>query len=79
MSNELESKNVSRLFFKFAVPSIVGMLIVSIQMMVDGIFIANTQGASGLAAINLSMPIILFTNSIALMIAAGGGVYCSIA
>ena len=79
MSNELESKNVSRLFFKFAIPSIVGMLIVSIQMMVDGIFIANTQGASGLAAINLSMPIILFTNSIALMIAAGGGVYCSIA
>ncbi len=40
------------------------MLIVSIPMMVDGIFIANTQGASGLAAINLSMPIILLTNSI---------------
>lgn len=79
MSNELESKNVSRLFFKFAVPSIVGMLIVSVQMMVDGIFIANTQGATGLAAINLSMPIIQFTNSIAMMIAAGGGVYCSIA
>lgn len=79
MSNELESKNVSRLFFKFAVPSIIGMLIVSIQMMVDGIFVANTQGASGLAAINLSMPIIQFTNSIAMMIAAGGGVYCSIA
>ena len=55
------------------------MLIVSMQMMIDGFFIANTVGANGLAAINLSMPIVNFSMSVAMMISAGGGVYCSIA
>lgn len=75
----LENGSVKKLFFRFAVPSIIGMLIVSMQMMIDGFFIANTVGANGLAAINLSMPIVNFSMSVAMMISAGGGVYCSIA
>ena len=74
-----ENGSVKKLFFSFAVPSIVGMLIVSMQMMIDGFFVANTVGAQGLAAINLSMPIVSFVMSTAMMISAGGGVYCSIA
>ena len=75
----LENGSVKKLFFSFAVPSIIGMLIVSMQMMIDGFFVANTVGAQGLAAINLSMPVISFVMSVAMMICAGGGVYCSIA
>ena len=75
----LENGSVKKLFFRFAVPSIIGMLIVSMQMMIDVFFIANTVGANGLAAINLSMPIVNFSMSVAMMISAGGGVYCSIA
>ena len=75
----LEKGSVKKLFFSFAIPSIIGMLIVSMQMMIDGFFVANTVGAKGLAAINLSMPVISFSMSIAMMICAGGGVYCSIA
>ena len=75
----LEKGSVKKLFFSFAVPSIVGMLIVSMQMMIDGFFVANTVGAQGLAAINLSMPVISFVMSVSMMICAGGGVYCSIA
>ena len=78
-STNLESGSVKKLFFRFAVPSIIGMLIVSMQMMIDGFFVANTVGAEGLAAINLSMPIVNFSMSTAMMICAGGGVYCSIA
>lgn len=75
----LEKDSVKKLFFRFAIPSIIGMLIVSMQMMIDGFFIANTVGANGLAAINLSMPIVNFSMSVAMMICAGGGVYASIA
>ena len=75
----LEHGSVKKLFFKFAIPSIIGMLIVSMQMMIDGFFIANTVGSNGLAAINLSIPVVNFSMSMAMMICAGGGVYCSIA
>lgn len=75
----LENGSVKKLFFRFAIPSIIGMLIVSMQMMIDGFFIANTVGANGLAAVNLSIPVVNFSMSMAMMICAGGGVYCSIA
>lgn len=74
----LGHENTKKVFFKLALPSVLGMLIVSMQMMVDGFFIANTVGADGLAAINLSMPVINLYMSIAMMICAGGAVYTSI-
>ena len=70
----LGHENTKKIFFKLALPSVLG----SIQMMVDGFFIANTVGANGLAAINLSMPVINLYMSIAMMICAGGAVYTSI-
>ncbi len=77
--SNVENGNVKKLFFSFAIPSIIGMLIVSMQMMIDGFFVANFVGAQGLAAINLSIPVVNFIMSMAMMISVGGGVYCSIA
>lgn len=75
----LENGCVKKLFFKFAIPSILGMLIVSLQIMVDGIFLSKGIGPHGLAAVNLSMPLINLLLSIALMICIGGGVLVGIA
>lgn len=72
--NPFEKDCMKRVFFKFAFPSIVGMLVVAVQTMVDGIFIANFLGARGLAAVNLSMPLISFFTGVSLMIASGGAV-----
>lgn len=52
----LENGCVKKVFFKFAIPSIAGLLIVSIQIMIDGMFIGNIVGPRGLAAVNLAMP-----------------------
>jgi putative MATE family efflux protein len=78
--SEISLGNVSskKAFFKLALPSIIGMLIVSMQMMIDGFFIANSVGASGLAAVNLSMPLVNFFMSVSMMICSGGAVYTSI-
>lgn len=78
--SEISLGNVSskKAFFKLALPSIIGMLIVSMQMMIDGFFIANSVGASGLAAVNLSMPLVNFFMSVSMMICAGVAVYTSI-
>lgn len=80
MSEKLTLKdgNITKLFFKFAIPSIFGMLVVSLQMMIDGMFLGRNVGALGLAAVNLSMPLINFLLSIGLMICVGGGVITSI-
>lgn len=74
----LSNLSTQKAFFKLALPSVIGMLIVSMQMMIDGFFIANSVGASGLAAINLSMPLVNLFMSISMMICAGGAVYTSI-
>lgn len=79
MSNlNLSTESINKMFFKFAIPSIVGLLIVSMQTMIDGIFVANFVGARGLAAINISMPYINTIMSVGMMIISGGGVISSI-
>lgn len=74
----LENGCVKKVFFKFAIPSIAGLLIVSIQIMIDGMFIGNVVGSRGLAAVNLAMPYMNTIMSIVMMISAGGSVLSSI-
>ncbi len=76
---DLEHDSLSKLFFSFAAPSILGMLIVSAQIMIDGLFLSAKVGALGLAAVNLSMPVISIMLSIALMIVSGGIVITGVA
>lgn len=76
--NIFERQSTTKTFFKFALPSVVGFLIASVQLMIDGIFVGIFVGPRGLAAINISMPYISFVMSIALMIGLGGGVITSI-
>lgn len=72
-------KSIQRQLFQYAFPSIIGMLIVGIQTFVDGIFVSKGVGAIGLAAINLSMPLISVMLSVSIMIISGGVVVAGIA
>lgn len=74
-----KEKNINKLFFKFAIPGIIGMLLFSMQTMIDGIFLSIGVGPQGLAAVNISMPLIIFLVSISLMICTGGAVLAGIA
>ena len=67
----INNESINKTFFKFAIPSIVGLLIVSMQTMIDGIFVGNFVGPRGLAAINISMPYINILMSVGKMITAG--------
>lgn len=66
-------------FFKYALPSIVGMLIVGLQTIIDGLFVGRGVGQLGLAAVNLSMPLISSMLSVAIMVVSGGIVLTGIA
>ncbi len=64
----LESKTYI-VFFKYAIPSILGLLSISSANIVDGYFIGNYIGAVGLAAINISFPILAILFGLGLMFA----------
>ena len=74
-----DNKNLTKLFLRFALPSILGLLLVSFQVIIDGIFVSVAVGPLGLAAINLSLPLINIVMSVALMIICGGVVIAGIA
>lgn len=65
---------ISSIFFQYSIPSILGMLAISSASIVDGFFIGNYVGDSGLAAINISLPIFSFLFGFALMLAIGSSV-----
>lgn len=77
-NNIFENMSISKAFFKLAIPSIFGLLIVSMQMMIDGLFVGRYVGASGLASINLAQPYIQILMSITLMIVLGGAVISTV-
>ena len=61
-----------REFARYALPSIIGMLIVGLQTIIDGLFVGRGVGALGLAAVNIAMPLISSMLSVSIMIISGG-------
>jgi putative MATE family efflux protein len=77
--NPLGYEKVSKLIKKFAVPSIVAMLVSSLYNIVDQIFIGNSElGFLGNAATGVSFPIICIANAFAWCVGDGAASYLSI-
>lgn len=70
---KLESRPVAQ-FFSFSIPAIFGMLLTSGIVIVDGLFIGNIIGKTGLASVNLTLPVLYLFLGIAIMIGVGGAV-----
>ena len=67
-----------RTFFKFVIPSIIAFALSGVYAIVDGFFVGNTIGDSGLSAINIAYPIVALIQSVGTGIGMGGAVYYSI-
>ncbi len=63
---------------KFTLPSMVLMLFMSFYVMVDGMFVAKYVGAEGLAAINITYPVMMVMVALGFMFGMGGGALCAI-
>jgi len=61
-------------YLKFAVPSVVGLVVLSAAPIIDGLFIANYVGVEALAAVNLIIPFYAVVFGMAYMVAIGGSV-----
>ena len=70
--------NISRLFRKIFVPTLLGMVSWSLLTVIDGIFVGWGVGSNGIAAINICYPIFLVLTGFALMVGMGASVVASI-
>ncbi len=70
--NPLAAENTGRLLWKFAVPSIVAMLVSSLYNIVDQFFIGRSVGELGNAATNISFPLTISCVAAALLFGIGG-------
>ena len=69
--------NVSRLFRKYFIPTLFGMLSMSAVTAIDGIFVGHGIGSDGLAAVNICVPLLMVFTGIGLMVGAGVSVVAS--
>ncbi len=77
-SIELGTLNVDKLFRKYFIPTLLGMLSMSAVTAIDGIFVGHGVGSDGIAAINICIPLYMFLTGIGLMAGAGCSVVASI-
>lgn len=71
MSNPLGTERIGKLMVRFAVPSIIALVVNSLYNMVDQIFIGNGVGYLGNAATNVILPLMTVVLAVGLMIGDG--------
>lgn len=70
--------NISTLFRKLLVPTVLGMLFSAVFVITDGIFVGKGIGSDALAAVNITAPLFMITTGISLMFGMGASVVASI-
>ncbi|MDL2264369.1 MATE family efflux transporter [Synergistaceae bacterium OttesenSCG-928-I11] len=71
-NHPLATGSVGRLLLRFAIPSIVSMVVGALYNIVDQIFIGRGVGMLGNAATNVSFPLVAICMSCALLLGIGG-------
>ncbi|SDR91617.1 putative efflux protein, MATE family [Polaribacter sp. KT25b] len=70
--SELGTEKISKLLIKQAVPATIGILVMSLNMIVDTIFVGQWVGVLAIAAITVVLPIAFLISSIGMGIGIGG-------
>lgn len=69
---DLATSPVVKTFISYAIPSVLGMLMISVAGIVDGLFIGRYVGADALAAVSIVYPVTSLAIGFAIMIGTGG-------
>ncbi|AXT18500.1 MATE family efflux transporter [Flavobacteriaceae bacterium AU392] len=71
-SQDLGTKPIGELLIKQAVPASIGILVMSLNILVDTIFVGNWIGPTAIAAINIVLPVSFFIAALGMSIGVGG-------
>lgn len=72
-SEELGTQDIKKLLIKQAIPSSVGILFMSVNILVDTIFVGQWVGSLAIAAVTVVLPITFLISSLGMAIGVGGG------
>ncbi|MBI9105015.1 MAG: MATE family efflux transporter [Spirochaetales bacterium] len=73
----IRSGNLVSLFFKFAVPAVLAMIMVGLYQFVDAIFVGQFVGPEGMGAVSLVYPISLINMAVSGLIGVGSSSFLS--
>ncbi|MGM8211174.1 MATE family efflux transporter [Virgibacillus sp. W0430] len=76
---KLSTQSVLKSFLHYFIPTILGMVLMSVNIIVDGIFVGNGVGAVALASVNIAVPVFSIIISISILIGMGGATLYSMA
>lgn len=71
-AEQLGTESISSLLIKQALPASIGILVMSLNVLVDSIFVGNWIGSIAIAAINVVLPISFFIGALGMAIGIGG-------
>src|SRR5690606_33394385 len=71
-SQDLGTQAIGKLLIKQAVPASIGILVMSLNILVDTIFVGNWIGSTAIAAINVVLPVSFFIAALGMSIGIGG-------
>ncbi len=71
-ASQLGTDPIGKLLVKQAVPASIGILVMSLNILVDTIFVGNWIGATAIAAINVVLPVSFFIAALGMAIGIGG-------
>lgn len=70
--NKLGTDKISRLFLTLVIPSILAMVVIGVQGMVDGLFLGNFVSQNAMASVNIAMPFVQCGTAVGMIISIGG-------
>ena len=71
-SNSFSSESIGKLLIKQAVPASIGILVMSLNILIDTIFVGHWIGSQAIAAINVVLPVSFFIAALGMAIGIGG-------
>ena len=72
-TEELGTQDIKKLLMKQAIPASVGILFMSVNILIDTIFVGQWIGSLAIAAVTVVLPITFFISSLGMAIGVGGG------
>ncbi|MFV8358787.1 MATE family efflux transporter [Flavobacterium sp. LS1P3] len=72
-ADELGTQKIKKLLIKQAVPSSIGILFMSVNILIDTIFVGQWIGSLAIAAVTVVLPITFLISSLGMAIGVGGG------
>ena len=76
--NHLETKSVGSLLWQYALPAVVGTMVMSLYSVIDRIFIGQSAGPLAISGLTLTLPVLIMLQAFGMLIGAGAAARISI-